>query len=437
MPTSNVASPNVSFHHLNLGTLSKSIAISGLVLFVFYTVWSNHVNGYVFLDKEPTPEFLPWPLTSPPYRVSSKFTNLRVYPKLVSPPQVRMFRAILDMYRQGDQANKGLRWFMVCDDDTLVFVDNLVEVLNKFDHTKYHYIGGNSECVKSNADFSFDMAFGGAGYALSWPLVEALSSKLEGCIERYPHLFVSDHMVQSCLADLGVAVAHQKGIHQIDLHGDISGFLSTHPQAPLVTLHHFDTIDPIFPSMDRPEAIQHLMKAAEVDESRLAQQTICYHRESNWSVSVSWGYSAYIYENIIPRSTLIKPLETFQPWIINTSYPAFMFNTRRPNDDACESPHVFFFQSFDEDWKKNNASAVVVGDQQVVTTYTRKWPANLRPCELAGNHSASLVDEIRVVSRMRARKMAGVMECCDVDHKIGTSSVGVTIRSCLKDEVIA
>ncbi|CAI0424049.1 unnamed protein product [Linum tenue] len=68
---------------------------------------------------------------------------------------------------QGHQANRGLRWFMVCDDDTLVLVNNLVEVLNKFDHTEYHYIGGNSECVKSNADFSFDMAFGGAVYALS------------------------------------------------------------------------------------------------------------------------------------------------------------------------------------------------------------------------------------------------------------------------------
>ncbi|CAL1391082.1 unnamed protein product [Linum trigynum] len=395
----------------------------------------NVTRGYVFLDKEPTPEFLPWPATSPPYRVSSNFTNLKVYPKLVNPPQVRMVRAILDMYRQGDRANEGLRWLMVCDDDTLVFVDNLVEVLSKFDHTKYHYIGGNSESVRSNADFSFDMGFGGAGYALSWPLVEALSSKLDGCIERYPRVFVSDHMVQSCLADLGVAVAHQKGIHQIDLHGDISGFLSTHPQAPLVTLHHFDAIDPIFPSMDRPQAIRHLMTAAEVDQSRLSQQTICYHRQSNWSVSVSWGYSAYIYENIIPRSTLIKPLETFKAWVRNTKYPAFMFNTRWLNGNACESPHVFYFQSVD-DWKKNKNASEIVGDQ-VITTYARKWPANLQPCELAGNHSASRVDEIQVVSPGRTRKMAGVIECCDVDHKVGTNVVGVTIRSCLKDEVIA
>ncbi|CAL1390103.1 unnamed protein product [Linum trigynum] len=122
---------------------------------------------------------------------------------------------------------------------------------------------------------------------------------------------------------------------QIDLHGDISGFLSTHPQAPLVTLHHFDAIDPIFPSMDHPQAIRHLMKAAEVDQSRLSQQTICYHRQRNWSLSVSWGYSAYIYENIIPRSTLIKPLETFKAWVRNTKYPAFMFNTRWLNGNAC------------------------------------------------------------------------------------------------------
>ncbi|CAN1158287.1 hypothetical protein LINPERHAP2_LOCUS22071 [Linum perenne] len=484
------------FQHFPLGNLWKTILLSGLFFFLFYNIafhnnngsillplrrhkWSNtssnrsstrllnqvdfsptefnHVGfvvigslrtwrwrkayieswwrpnvtrGYLFLDKEPTPEFLPWPTTSPPYRVSTNYTGLKVYSKLVNPPQIRMVRAILDMYRQVHTPNgKGLRWFVVCDDDTLMFVDNLIDILNKFDHTKYQYIGGISETVSSNAAFSFEMGFGGAGYALSYPLVEALSSKLDDCIERYPHVFVSDNLVQSCLADLGVAVTHQKGFHQIDLHGDISGLLSAHPQSPLISLHHFDFIEPIFPSMDRPQSIQHLMKAAEVDQSRTSQQTICYHRPSNWSLSVSWGYSAHIYENIIPRSELIKPLETFKPWN-SAKYPAFMFNTRWLNHNPCESPHVFFFKSVVG--KKN-----VFSWDQVVTTYGRKSGRDLTPCSLAGNHSANHVDVIQVSSPGASPKMAGVMECCDVDYKDGSSVMDIRIRSCLKDEIIA
>ncbi|CAN1263941.1 hypothetical protein LINPERPRIM_LOCUS11787 [Linum perenne] len=433
------------FQHFPLGNLWKTILLSGLFFFLFYNIafhnnngsillplrrhkWSNtssnrsstrllnqvdfsptefnHVGfvvigslrtwrwrkayieswwrpnvtrGYLFLDKEPTPEFLPWPTTSPPYRVSTNYTGLKVYSKLVNPPQIRMVRAILDMYRQVHTPNgKGLRWFVVCDDDTLMFVDNLIDILNKFDHTKYQYIGGISETVSSNAAFSFEMGFGGAGYALSYPLVEALS---------------------------------------------------THPQSPLISLHHFDFIEPIFPSMDRPQSIQHLMKAAEVDQSRTSQQTICYHRPSNWSLSVSWGYSAHIYENIIPRSELIKPLETFKPWN-SAKYPAFMFNTRWLNHNPCESPHVFFFKSVVG--KKN-----VFSWDQVVTTYGRKSGRDLTPCSLAGNHSANHVDVIQVSSPGASPKMAGVMECCDVDYKDGSSVMDIRIRSCLKDEIIA
>uniref|UniRef100_A0A7N2KKT1 Fringe-like glycosyltransferase domain-containing protein n=1 Tax=Quercus lobata TaxID=97700 RepID=A0A7N2KKT1_QUELO len=163
----------------------------------------------------------------------------------------------METFRQGD---KDVRWYVMADDDTVLMVDSLVEVLAKYDHTKSYYVGSNSESVKSNFDFSFDMAFGGAGYDLSYPLAEALSTKLDGCL------------------------------------------LSAHPQTPFLSLHHIDTIDPIFPSMDRSESINRLMKAVKIDQFCLLQQIICYHRQSNWSLSISWGYSAYIYENIIPRS---------------------------------------------------------------------------------------------------------------------------------------
>ncbi|KAJ9164331.1 hypothetical protein P3X46_023922 [Hevea brasiliensis] len=416
------SSPNVTIHS------PTNISHIGFIVISSLNSWKNRnpyilswwrpnvTRGCIFLDKEPTQEYLPWPSTSPPYRVNEDVTKLSVYPKLVSPDQVRMFRSILDMYRVGD--NKDLRWFMMCDDDTILLVDNLVEVLQKYDHTNYFYIGDNSECVKSNADFSFDMGFGGAGYALSYPLVEALSTKLDACIERYPQLYVSDHMAQSCLADIGVALTIEKGIHQIDLHDDISGLLSAHPQSPLLSLHHFDFINPIFPSMDRYQATNHLMTAAKYDQSRFLQQTICYHRERNWSFSVSWGYSTHIYEKTIPRSILRKPLETFKPWRWNGSPPLYMFNTRWVNNDPCDAPHVFFFQSIEY-----NASG-----NQLLTTYIRASPRNLPPCSVDGNHSADSISEILVLSPATTRKTAGVIECCDVEYKAEMNITEIKIR---------
>ncbi|CAN1750971.1 hypothetical protein LINPERHAP1_LOCUS4202 [Linum perenne] len=485
---------NFSFHSLHLPT---SIAISGLVFFLFYTFRSDHATnyrssdllrhlqiklpdshfttseaattgailptnvthigfivvssletwklrkpyilswwrpnvtrGYLFLDREPTPEFLPWPASYPPFRINEDITKLRVYPQIVNPVEVRIMRSILDMYRVWD---RDLRWFIMCDDDTLVFVDNLIDVLGKYDHTKYHYIGSQSEFVKSNADFSFDMAFGGAGYALSYALVEVLAPKLDACIERYPYLFVSDHLAQSCLADIGVSLTIEKGIHQIDLQGDISGFLSSHPQAPLLTLHHLDAVDPIFPSMDRFKAANHLMEPGKVDQSRLVQQTICYQRDNNFSFSISWGYSVHIYESIIPRSILRKPLETFRPWASDgVHYPYFMFNTRRVSNNPCEAPHVFFFRSIEQTNPSQN------GQEVVITTYVRS-PSNrdLTPCPVSGNHSADPISMIRVMSSATAHQMAGVIECCDIEYKAEAKVADIKMRSCMKDEVIA
>ncbi|KAK1587295.1 hypothetical protein Q3G72_011504 [Acer saccharum] len=472
-------------HHASLGIFCKSTAIiSGLVLFLFYTLlynnpynqssillmsfvehklpatatslditnsptnishimfvlvgcnrtwkykrsyieawWRENITrGNIWLDEPPTEDLLPWPSTSPPFQVNEDITKLKVYPQLVNPVMVRIYRSILDTFRLGE--NKDVRWYVIADDDTLFFVDNLVEVLGKYDHSKYHYIGTNSESIKSNYDFSFEMGYGGSGYALSYTLVEELVSKIDGCIERYPHLWASDHLSYSCSADLGVDLTIEKGLHQIDLRGDISGLLSSHPNSPLLTLHHFDEVEPIFPSKDRSESVKHLMKAAEFDQSRVLQQTICYHRQSNWTFSISWGYSAHVYESIFPRSILRRPLETFMPWKKGRP-PLFMFNTRWPSSDPCEAPHAFFLENVDQ------------SSDRVVSVYTRKSARNMVACSLNGNHSADPISRIQVSSPAIGRKEAGRIECCDVEYESGKEVARVKLRACMKGEMLA
>ncbi|PHT30739.1 hypothetical protein CQW23_29659 [Capsicum baccatum] len=319
-------------------------------------------------------------------RISSDNSRYAPYNKHRMPFAIRMVRVIEETFML--HHGPGVRWYVMADDDTVLMIDNLVNVLTKYDHTKYYYVGMNSECIVSNFGNSFQMAFGGAGYALSYPLAQAVAKNMDTCIKRYPYLYGSDHILQACIADLGVTITLEKGFHQIDLRRDISGFLSAHPQSPFLSLHHLDLVAPIFPSMNRFEALNHLMKAASVDQSRLLQQSTCYNKLHNWTFSVSWGYSVQIYDKIQSQSYLATPIETFGEWR-KGAWPPYMFNVRglkSNNGNSCgEVPNVLFFDSW-EGTRMNH----------IVTTYVKKTP---RSC---GNddHPIDGILKIRVFSPM-------------------------------------
>lgn len=189
----------------------------------------NVTRGIVFFDDPPTEDLLPWPSSSPPYKVSQNATEFKVYKKHVKPYVIRIVRTVLELFREVKD-HSGVRWYIMGDDDTVFFLDNLLEVLRKYDHRKYFYIGANSECTKSNYDFSFDMAYGGGGYALSYPLAAVLVKNLDACIDRYPYLYASDQILQFCISELGVSVTLEKGFHQVLIFS-----LCAHPY--LLTCH--------------------------------------------------------------------------------------------------------------------------------------------------------------------------------------------------------
>ncbi|KAI3830044.1 hypothetical protein L1987_04176 [Smallanthus sonchifolius] len=326
--------------------------------------------------------------------------------------------------------NKGVRWYVMGDDDTIFFLDNLVEVLKKYDHNGYYYVGMNAESIISNSQFSYGMGFGGAGFAFSYPLANILVKNLDVCLKRYQDLHGSDHILQSCVADLGVSLTQVKGFHQIDLRGDITGLLSAHPQTPVVSLHHFDMVAPLFPAMDRRQSLHHLMTSAKVDQSRLLQQSICYNHPKNWSVSLSWGYSVYIYEKTFAPSLLQVPIQTFVEWR-KGARPAFMLNTRSFSKDPCEIPHYFYFDSVEEYSGGGGKRG------QVVTSYVRRFPRRLPPCMASGNHSANIVEKILVISPVTRLETEGSRrECCDVVHVDKENVTTIKIRPCLEYEIL-
>jgi hypothetical protein len=122
------------------------------------------------------------------------------------------------------------------------------------------------------------------------------------------------------------------------VYGNLLGLLAPHPITPLVSLHHLDLVEPIFPSMNRMEALQRLRVPIKLDSAALMQQSICYDQTRNWTVSVSWGYVVQIFRGIFLAREMELPMRTFSNWYPKADYTTHSFNTRGVNMDPCQQP---------------------------------------------------------------------------------------------------
>ncbi|MCD9642878.1 hypothetical protein HAX54_029920 [Datura stramonium] len=175
--------------------------------------WRPKVTrGYLFLDVAPSKNLLPWSKNSPPYRVSTNITKLVQETQHVAPIMARMVHGIMEVFQE---EHEGVRWVVMGDDDSVFFLENIVDVLAKYDHNKYYYFGAQSEYILSNFWFSFNQGFGGAGFILSYPLAKALAEDMESCLRRYPFLKSADLITMTCIMDLGVSFSPLKGLHQV------------------------------------------------------------------------------------------------------------------------------------------------------------------------------------------------------------------------------
>ncbi|KAM0010233.1 hypothetical protein Hdeb2414_s0078g00778071 [Helianthus debilis subsp. tardiflorus] len=255
---------------------------------------------------------------------------------------IRISRIISETLRLGMD---NVRWFVMGDDDTVFITENLIRVLNKYDHSQFYYIGSLSESHLQNIFFSYSMAYGGGGFAISYPLAKALETMQDRCIQRYPGLYGSDDRMQACMAELGVPLTKEVGFHQYDVYGNLFGLLAAHPVTPLVSLHHLDVVEPIFPNVTRVKALQRLMLPMKLDSAGLIQQSICYDSSKGWTVSVSWGFAIQIFRGILSPREVEMPSRTFLNWYRRADYTAYAFNTRPVARNPCQKPFVFYMTS--------------------------------------------------------------------------------------------
>ncbi|ESR60674.1 hypothetical protein CICLE_v10017986mg, partial [Citrus x clementina] len=223
----------------------------------------------------------------------------------------------------------GIRWFVFGDGNAVSFVDNLVKTLSKYGDDRWFYVGSNSEGYEQNAKHSFDMTFGGGGFAIShrWFYV---GSNSEGYEQNAKHSF------DMTFGGGGFALLVEVGV-------------GLNPE----------------PSFHQKQALQHLFKAVNVDPAGILQQTVCYDESSLLTVSVAWGYAIEVYEGNQLLPDLLSLWRTFTSWRRGSNVEShFMFNLRDYPSDPFKRPIVFFLESVlsDNNSMQSNYVKHVVGN---------------------------------------------------------------------------
>lgn len=187
---------------------------------------------------------------------------------------------------------------------------------------------------------------------------------------------------QMCLLSNSIFVSM---ILQFDIYGSALGLMAAHPLTPVLSIHHLDIIDAIFPNRTKISAVIHLMKAAKTEQASMLQQTIVYGRHRRYSFSISSGYVIQVYRGFMAPWELEEVSRTFLSWYFNRSPTHFPFNIREIPKDKCKQATLFYMKSV---YPKRTSEGLIE------TVYVKEHPKkqNLTGCDEGLNP----VERIRV-----------------------------------------
>uniref|UniRef100_A0ACD5YSF1 Uncharacterized protein n=1 Tax=Avena sativa TaxID=4498 RepID=A0ACD5YSF1_AVESA len=359
----------------------------------YIKIWwrpNSGMRGFVWLDRGVRESRVPEGL--PAIKISSDTSGFPYTHRRGHRSAIRISRIVSETFRLG---LPGVRWFVMGDDDTIFLPDNLLAVLGRLDHRQPYYIGSPSESHLQNIFFSYGMAFGGGGFAISQPLAARLERMQDACIRRYPSLYGSDDRIQACIAELGVPLTRHPGFHQYDVYGDLLGLLAAHPVAPLVSLHHLDVVRPLFPNVrSRTAALRRLFDGpVMLDSAGVMQQSICYDAANRWTVSVAWGFVVTVARGVMPAREMEMPARTFLNWYRRADYKSHAFNTRPLVRHQCEKPALYYLAS---------ARRTVVRTGETTVTRYQRWRHRNEirpPCRWKIPDPDALLDNVIVLKK--------------------------------------
>ncbi|KAK9762062.1 hypothetical protein K7432_012545 [Basidiobolus ranarum] len=134
-------------------------------------------------------------------------------------------------------------WYIMIDDDTYMFFDNLRDRIKslKLDPSKPHYLGLSSVFTGCDGIQHFgdgpNFAHGGSGIVVSSGAMKKMLKIVESCIDRYRDCWAGDIRLALCLRDAGVLITPQ-----VDFNGAPPNmkfpFLEQNPCTRPITFHH-------------------------------------------------------------------------------------------------------------------------------------------------------------------------------------------------------
>ncbi|KAJ3178727.1 hypothetical protein HK101_010121, partial [Irineochytrium annulatum] len=118
-------------------------------------------------------------------------------------------------------------FYVIADDDTLLFLPSLMRTVEKLDPTVAWCVGGASETERANEHYMFEheMAFGGGGVVLSRRAMELLAPSLGWCEWEFRDIFGGDGRLAECLVRVGVRIGLEPNMRQMDARGELFGMV--------------------------------------------------------------------------------------------------------------------------------------------------------------------------------------------------------------------
>lgn len=125
-------------------------------------------------------------------------------------------------------------WAGLIDDETFFFdLEAVQHMLAKYDASQPWYVGALSD-NKWDVSHGGLYAAGGAGIFISRPLLEALGPFADTCVPTDDTQTGGDVLVGECIyRHTTTKLSLEHGLHQLDLHGDTTGFYEAPRKQPL------------------------------------------------------------------------------------------------------------------------------------------------------------------------------------------------------------
>lgn len=342
--------PLISLRHIVFGIASSAHLWPRRREYVRLWWRSDEMRGDVWLDSDVgvVSSNEDGNCSLPRLRVSEDTSRFRYTNPTGHPSGLRIARIVTESFRLGYE---DVRWFLLCDDDTIVNAENLMVVLGKYDWREMVYVGGSSESHSANTHFSHSMGFGGAGIAISYPLARALVDMEDECLERYPMLYGSDDRLHACITEIGVPLFRENGFHQLDIRGNAAGILAAHPITPFVSIHHVESLDPLYPGLNSLDSLKLFTKAMTTHTHTFLQRSICYDRINKLTISVSLGYVVQVFPDVVLPRELERSEKTYIAWNKIGRREEFDFDTRESYSyrSLCRKPVLFFLRDVKRD----------------------------------------------------------------------------------------